>query len=129
MQTRRTAIRAMVGAALASISTETTKANGVADIVYAAADRYGVRGDVLWSLALCESNGNPDAISARLNINGTSDCGLFQINELTWQWWLDVRGISANVWSAYDNADMAAWAWANGYACHWSCAYIIGWCA
>lgn len=127
-QSRRLALRSIIGFALA-LKSKATSANDVESIVYAAADRYGVRGDILWSVALCESNGNPAAVSRRLNVNGTSDLGLFQINELTWAWWEDVRGISGDIFNAWDNADFAAWAWANGYACHWTCAYQVGWCA
>lgn len=128
MQSRRTALRAFIGGIVA-MSQHATSANGIELLVYDAANRYGVRGDVLWSIALCESNGNPDALSRRLNINGTHDVGLFQINELTWDWWSSERGINADIWDPYANADMAAWAWANGYACHWVCAYSIGWCS
>lgn len=110
----------------------TTEASGdVVSLIYDAASRYGVSGEYMLALATCESNLNPDAVSARLNVNGTHDCGLFQINELTWGWWLELRGMGwadASVWNAWDNADMAGWAIANGMACHWTCAYSLGWC-
>lgn len=103
----------------------------VIGIIYDAASRWGVSGDTLVALARCESNLNPDAVSERLNVNGTPDMGLFQINAVTWEWWLGLRGMAwddASAWNAWDNAEMAAWAIANGYLCHWSCAAILGWC-
>lgn len=115
-------------AALVGLTRRQAAAQSVQAIVYEAASRHGVSGDWLWSVALCESNGNPGAISARPNINGTMDCGLFQINALTWEWWAEERGRGGDIWNAYDNADMAAWAWSRGYACHWTCAYVVGWC-
>lgn len=127
--TRRLAARSIVGALTSLVGHLSGEASSVESIVYDAASRYGVRGDILWQIALCESGGDPTAVSTRLNINGTSDLGLFQINERTWDWWSGIRGTSGDILSAWDNADMAAWAWSSGYACHWTCAYRIGWCA
>lgn len=128
MTNRRIALRSIMGGVLSAFGLTQAAASSVEQVVYEAADRYGVSGDVLWRIALCESGGDPGAVSARLNINGTSDLGLFQINENTWNWWSEIRGVYGNIFSPWDNADMAAWAWANGYSCHWTCAYEIGWC-
>lgn len=119
---------AAIGGLFMALFRRPASANWVQDVVYEAAARHGVSGSWLWSVALCESNGDPGAISSRPNINGTMDCGLFQINERTWDWWAGERGRGGDIWNAADNADMAAWAWAHGFACHWTCAYIVGWC-
>jgi hypothetical protein len=59
----------------------------IVDEIYGAAARYGVSGDTLYNLAVCESNLDPGAVSHKLNQNGYHDLGLFQINPMTWDWW------------------------------------------
>lgn len=80
--------------------------------IYAAAERYGVSGDWLLSVAMCESNLDPNAVNPV-----TGDTGLFQFNPSTWAAWG-----GGNIWSVYEQADKAAWAFSQGLSSHWVCA-------
>lgn len=83
----------------------------IVDEIYAAAARHGVSGDWLLSTARCESELNPNAYNSR-----TGDCGLFQFNPSTWEWWG-----GGDIWSVYEQCEKAAWAFARGYHTHWCC--------
>lgn len=121
---RRAVISSIVGGVLAALGMRNgAYANGYVDAIYDAAARHGASGDWMVSVMWCESGGNPNAVGRRLNINGTRDIGLFQINELTWEWWINESGfIGFDIWNPWDQIEMAAWAFAAGYACHWVCA-------
>jgi hypothetical protein len=80
--------------------------------IYSAAARYGVSGDWLLSVAQCESQLNPWAVNPV-----TGDTGLFQFNPGTWEAWG-----GGNIWSVYEQADKAAWAFSQGLSSHWLCA-------
>ena len=95
----------------------------IVDEIYGAAARYGVSGDTLYNLAVCESNLDPGAVSHKLNQNGYHDLGLFQINPVTWDWWCGEMGFAGDIWSVAHQCKVAAWAVANGYLCHWVCAW------
>lgn len=91
--------------------------------IHDAAARYGAPAGWMVDVMYCESGGDPEAVGHKLNINGTRDIGLFQINELTWLWWCDEGGFNGlNIWNPWHQIEVAAWAFANGYACHWLCA-------
>jgi soluble lytic murein transglycosylase-like protein len=79
--------------------------------IYAAADRYGVSRGWLLSTAMCESNLDPNAVNPV-----TGDSGLFQFNPNTWAAWG-----GGDIWSVYDQADKAAWAFSQGLSGHWLC--------
>lgn len=110
---RRAIFAAIAGAAIAP---RTTAANHVShdwiiQAIYDAAARHNVSAEWLLSTARCESNLNPNAYNPR-----TGDCGLFQFNPSTWEWWG-----GGDIWSVYEQSEKAAWAFARGYHTHWCC--------
>ena len=82
----------------------------IADIIRAAAARYGVSGDTLLRVAMCESGLNPNAS----NPSGAS--GLFQFKSATFYG----HG-GHNIWDPTDQADVAARMFAQGQARQWTC--------
>lgn len=108
---RRSLIAAAIGAILPRTSAAAHDTTWIVDAIYHAADRYGVSGDWLLSTARCESQLNPDAYNPR-----TGDCGLFQFNPDTWRQWG-----GGDIWSVYDQCDLAAWAFSRGLHTHWCC--------
>lgn len=79
-------------------------------IIRAAAARYGVDGDRLVRVAMCESGLNPNAV----NRSGAS--GLFQFKPATFYG----HG-GHNIWDAADQSDVAARMFAQGLASQWTC--------
>jgi len=82
----------------------------IADIIRAAAARYGVSGDTLLRVAMCESGLNPYAS----NPSGAE--GLFQFKSATFYG----HG-GHNIWDPADQADVAARMFAQGQARQWTC--------
>jgi hypothetical protein len=79
--------------------------------IYAAAARYGVDGDYLVNVAMCESNLDPGAVG----IHG--EIGIFQFMDYTFF----AHG-GTDIWSVADQADVAARMFANGEGYNWVCA-------
>jgi soluble lytic murein transglycosylase-like protein len=82
----------------------------IAAIVRAAAARYGVSGDQLLRVAMCESGLNPNA----QNRSGAS--GLFQFKPATFYG----HG-GHNILDPYDQSDVAAHMFSQGLASEWTC--------
>jgi soluble lytic murein transglycosylase-like protein len=82
----------------------------VANIIRAAAAKYGVDPDRLLRVAMCESGLNPNAVSR----NGAE--GLFQFKPGTFYG----HG-GHNIWDPADQADVAAKMFAQGLAYEWVC--------
>ena len=76
-----------------------------------AAVRYGVSGDWLIDVMLCESGGDPAAVNP-----ATGDSGLFQYNPGTWASWG-----GGDIWNPYEQIELTAWAFSVGRADHWVC--------
>jgi hypothetical protein len=97
---------------------------------------YGLSGDYLWGIVLCESNGNPYAVGPPSS-EGTP-YGLAQIKPQTWAWLVQQENADTSLapnLSTYDpetrapDADagapevhMLAWGIYHGYAYLWACA-------
>lgn len=86
----------------------------VEQIIRDAAEAHGISPDRLVRVARCESTLNPNAKNGQYG-------GLFQFSDKTWDWFASMRGVGGSKWNASDAANMAAWAFANGYASHWEC--------
>ena len=82
----------------------------IANIIRAAAARYGVNQDQLLRVAMCESGLNPNA----QNRSGAS--GLFQFKPPTFYG----HG-GHNIWDPYDQADVAARMFSQGLSSQWTC--------
>lgn len=82
----------------------------IAGMIRAAAARYGVNGDQLLRVAMCESGLNPNA----RNASGAS--GLFQFKPGTFYG----HG-GHNIWDPADQADVAARMFAQGLSHEWTC--------
>lgn len=89
-------------------------------VVRDAAARYGVDPGWLVSVMYCESGGDPNAYNER-----TGDTGLMQFNPATWAEFCGYRGMTADIWDGYAQADMAAWAFAHGLADRWCCSGLF----
>lgn len=97
-------------------------AGSVESIVRQAAITHGLDPDYFWSIALCESSGNPNAVNYSYYAGGGNPSGVFQFLPETWTR-ISSRspyGVG-DVFNAWDNAHVAAWAWANGYSGEWEC--------
>ena len=113
---RRTLFRAVIGAVLGTYGLRAREAHGeewIISTIYDAAGRHGVSGDWLLNTAVCESQLDPWAYN-----DLTGDVGLFQFKPSTWaEWGADPSAI----WDVWSQADMAAWAFAQGLHTHWCC--------
>jgi len=112
---RRKLLQSAVGAIFATwqVRESAHAEEWIVGIIYEAAARHGVSGDWLLSTATCESGLNPWAYNPE-----TGDSGLFQFKPDTWAGW---GGDPASLWDVWSQADMAAWAFANGLHSHWCC--------
>jgi hypothetical protein len=113
---RRSFFRALIGGALGTLALPAREAHGqewIISTIYDAAGRHGVSGDWLFNTAVCESQLDPWAYN-----DMTGDVGLFQFKPSTWaEWGADPSAI----WDVWSQADMAAWAFAQGLHTHWCC--------
>jgi soluble lytic murein transglycosylase-like protein len=82
----------------------------IADVIRAAAARYGVNPDTLLRVAMCESGLNPYAA------NASGAQGLFQFKSATFYG----HG-GHNIWDPADQADVAARMFSQGQARQWTC--------
>ena len=94
----------------------------VESIVRAAARAHGIDPDYFVRIARCESTLNPNAVNYGYYAGGGHPTGLFQYLPETWN---RIGGRSpygvGNVYSAQDQANVTAWAFANGYSGEWEC--------
>ena len=89
----------------------------IADIIRAAAAKYGVDPEQLLRVAYCESRYDPLAYNATLGASG-----LFQIIPGTWRINSALAGYGgASVWDPVANANVAAWMFAHNGAGQWAC--------
>lgn len=89
----------------------------IQQIIIDAANKYGVNSNYLLSVARCESNFNTQASN-----NGMYN-GLFQYHSGTWQSFSAKAGYGgASIWDGSAQANVTAWAFANGLSSHWACA-------
>lgn len=120
--------RSLVAAGLAAV---VTPARVFADgywiaVIHDAAARHGASGDWLVEVCRCESGFTPDAVG-KANPDGSGpDTGLFQFSPATWREMTGYMGITADIWDGHAQADVAAWCFANGFACRWVCAGCYG---
>lgn len=94
----------------------------VEQTVRTAARKHGVDEDHLVRIARCESTLNPSAVNYGYAAGGGNPTGLFQYLPETWTR-IGSRspyGVR-DVYSARDQAEVTAWAFANGYAGEWAC--------
>ncbi|HEV3233857.1 MAG TPA: transglycosylase SLT domain-containing protein [Candidatus Dormibacteraeota bacterium] len=82
----------------------------VADIIRAAAAKWGADPNQLLRVAMCESHLNPNSY------NPAGYYGLFQFNPNTFK----AHG-GTNIWDATDQANIAAHMFAQGLASEWGC--------
>lgn len=84
------------------------------DDIAAAAAYYGIpeQTDYLYSVMLCESGGDPNAVNPR-----TGDTGLFQYQPSTYY----AFG-GTNIWDPHEQIMVTAWAFSQGLQYHWVCA-------
>jgi soluble lytic murein transglycosylase-like protein len=83
----------------------------VADIIRAAAAKWGADPNQLLRVASCESGLNPNSYNS-----GSGATGLFQFKPATF----NGHG-GHNIWDAADQADVAAHMFSQGLASEWSC--------
>ena len=94
----------------------------VTQYIINAANRHGVDPNYLLRVAKCESGHNPNAVNRNYYAGGGNPTGLFQYLPETWNR-IGSRspyGVG-NIWNALDQANVTAWAFANGYAKEWEC--------
>lgn len=84
----------------------------IAAIIRTAAAKWGANPDQLLRVAMCESGLNPNAV----NHSGSGASGLFQFMPSTFR----AHG-GTNIWDPYQQADIAAHMFAQGYSYQWSC--------
>lgn len=90
-------------------------------IVRQAARKYGLNEDHFVQVARCESGLTPSSINHNYYAGGGNPSGLFQFLPETWNRMSSQSGIGGNVFDAVANANVAAWAWANGHSGEWEC--------
>lgn len=90
---------------------------GYYGVVADAAIAHGLSPDYLWWVVGCETG-----FTYRLDLPGPNgEYGPFQFMKSTFYWLAGLSGYGGSWYSAYDQARVAAWAFANGYASHWVC--------
>lgn len=87
--------------------------SGYEAAIYEACGRQGCSGDELVQVMYCESGGDPAAYNPE-----TGDTGLLQFKPDTFYNWG-----GSDVWNPWEQIDIAAWAFANGYQDHWTCSW------
>lgn len=96
------------------------------ELVIKWANHYGVSADLLVRIVDCESGFNANAVNKRAVIVGGKNYGhakgLFQFIDSTWVGFSVLAGRGgASVFDADANAQVGAWAFANGKSGHWQC--------
>ena len=95
----------------------------IQQIIVDAANRYGVSSARLLAIAKCESTFSPTIVNhSYVAPDGTSPTGLFQYIGSTWRSFSSQAGYGgASIFDATAQANVTAWAFANGHASHWEC--------
>lgn len=83
------------------------------------AKKYNVSAQDMLAVARCESNFRPEAINPTDGIGGSY--GLFQYQKSTWKNFSSSLGEELDIWSAYDQSKLTAYAFSKGLQNHWSC--------
>lgn len=83
--------------------------------IQTASNRYSVDYDWLMTIAACESDFVEDLVGPY------GEIGTFQFLPSTF-YWIKPYG---NIWDVWDQADAAAWAFANGWSWLWTCSRLI----
>lgn len=81
-------------------------------IIYEAAGEYGQSGDMMLTVARCESTLDEHVVSVR------GELGLFQFHPGTWA---QTPWAYADPFNPYNNAYAAAWMWSQGRQREWVC--------
>lgn len=88
----------------------------VQQAIWSASREHGVAYPWLLRVARCESGYRPWAV------NPSGAAGLFQFMPATWRWMSAAAGWEgASPYDPWAAASVAGWAFAHGYAGHWSC--------
>lgn len=91
-------------------------------IIVDAANKYGTDPVHMLNIAKCESTFNPNAGATVPVWNGEKAQGLFQFIPSTWARMSAQAGYTgASVFDPVANANVAAWAFANGHSGEWEC--------
>lgn len=94
----------------------------IQNLIVTYATQYGVSPSYLLAVAKCESGYNPGAYNPR-DTDGLPAVGLFQYKTRTFNWFASESGLAVNdIWNPHHQAQLTAWAFANGLASHWGCA-------
>lgn len=80
---------------------------------------YGVNPYQMISVAICESELNTNAFNRTDGVGGSR--GLFQYQTTTWNMFSQELGEELDIWSAYDQSKLTAYAWSKDRQNHWSC--------
>jgi hypothetical protein len=91
------------------------KEQSIEKIVTHFANEYEVDSELLLKVMECESHGNPNTVG-----DGGRSRGIFQIQKPTWDRFTKGMGETLDYTSSFDQAKVAAWAFANGKAGEWT---------
>ena len=69
-------------------------------------------------VVFCESSGRPAVVGA--NTNGTVDIGLWQFNDITWEWLTPKLKLTSKRTDPYVSTAVASWLVYNDGWHHWS---------
>lgn len=99
-----------------AVTAPTQAAGSIEQVIIAAANKYGVDPQYLLRIARCESGYRTNAY------NASGATGLFQFMPATWASFSAKAGYGgASIYDGTAQANVAAWAFANGLASHWEC--------
>ena len=106
---------------LSNTSSGFMSAEAIQAIIIKWAEHYGVDSAWLLRIAECESSMNPANINLHYS-DGGNPSGLFQYVPPTWASFSAKAGLpGANIWDVEAQAQVTAWAFANGLSGHWEC--------
>lgn len=112
----------------AATNTQTAYASSgdMRDVITRAANKYGLSPAYMIRVATCESTLNPGAINRGYYAGGGNPSGLYQYLPETWKR-ISSRSPygtqpQSEVFNGHTNANVTAWAFANGYVGEWACA-------
>lgn len=96
------------------------KEQSIENVVTYFAKENGVDHELLLKVMECESHGNPNTVG-----DGGRSRGIFQIQKPTWDRFTKGMGETLDYTSSFDQAKVAAWAFANGHGNEWTTAVAI----
>ena len=106
--------------------TQTASASSVVGIITAASNKHGLSAGYMIKVATCESTLNPSAVNRGYYAGGGHPSGLYQYLPETWNRISSRSPYGQQPWSEVfnvtTNANVTAWAFANGYSGEWACA-------